>query len=272
MKNRRDINMKKSIKYTGIIAAALLAVAPVFGATAIVTQPTVVKAATGTPDENGVTVKLTKKSPYIKAYNGETVLQLRKTRVNDVTSNYGKVSKLEFMNIYHAFDNGEPDYGSQLKAGEKLKSGKNYVALLSFTVTDLPNIGSNVVYNYLQQTDADEAPQWGYVWGNDGSLGEFEEPSFYSGAAITVPVKVSNKKVSIKKSSTKKVNLHGYVKVKKNHKVRTYTSSGKFSKHYVYGHHTYKLNQKKNIKGHGTCYKIYGKSQWIPAKYLRLRK
>lgn len=57
----------------------------------------------------------------------------------------------------------------------------------------------------------------------------------------------------------------------KNRRVRTYTSIGRFSKHYVYGHHTYKVNSKKHVRRHGTCYKIYGKNQWIPAKYLRLR-
>ena len=68
------------------------------------------------------------------------------------------------------------------------------------------------------------------------------------------------------------ISARGYVNTRKrNSKFRTYTSTGKFSKHYVYGHHTYRLNQKKNINGLGVCYKIYGKNQWIPASKLSLR-
>ena len=71
-------------------------------------------------------------------------------------------------------------------------------------------------------------------------------------------------------TATKKINVNAVVKGKKNHKVRTYSSMGKLSRHYVYGQRTYKFTAKKEIKGR-TYYKVSGKNEWVPASKLTLK-
>ncbi|MBD5431803.1 MAG: SEC10/PgrA surface exclusion domain-containing protein [Lactobacillus sp.] len=71
-------------------------------------------------------------------------------------------------------------------------------------------------------------------------------------------------------TASKKVNVKAVVKGKKNHKVRTYSSMGKLSRHYVYGQRTYKFTAKKEIKGR-TYYKVSGKNEWVPASKLTLK-
>lgn len=71
-------------------------------------------------------------------------------------------------------------------------------------------------------------------------------------------------------TATKKINVKAVVKGKKNHKVRTYSSMGKLSRHYVYGQRTYKFTAKKEIKGR-TYYKVSGKNEWVPASKLTLK-
>ena len=61
------------------------------------------------------------------------------------------------------------------------------------------------------------------------------------------------------------------VKGRKNHKVRVYLENGKFAKKYVYGQKTYKLAEKKTIKGK-TYYRIYGKKLWVCANKIDLKK
>ncbi|MGQ5709168.1 hypothetical protein [Lactobacillus sp. PSON] len=257
-------------RYFAVAAAALLAVAPI-ATTSFVSSPMIVKAdSVASMDQINNTfyqdarkeysdsdysfIKLTKKTPYIVGYNNQTVKSFADQRVTDVTSNIGRVNKLVKIYVFPAMDNGMPDFGNVLHQSDKLKFGKNYVALLSCNVSFSNDDGKVIMPIGTNNYHTNEAPQadWNYINSND--IGLF------------VPIKVSNKKIP---SSTTKVNARGYVTARKGHKVRTYTSTGKFSKHYVYGHKTYKLNQKKIIKGHGTCYKIYGKNQWIPSKYLK---
>ena len=69
----------------------------------------------------------------------------------------------------------------------------------------------------------------------------------------------------------KKSYVLAVVKGRKNHKVRVYLENGKFSKKYVYGQKTYKLAEKKTIKGK-TYYRIYGKKLWVCANKIDLKK
>lgn len=80
-------------------------------------------------------------------------------------------------------------------------------------------------------------------------------------------VKVAN---TVNKKAKKNYVL-AVVKGRKNHKVRVYLANGKFAKKYVYGQKTYKLAEKKTIKGK-TYYRIYGKNLWVRASKIELKK
>lgn len=80
-------------------------------------------------------------------------------------------------------------------------------------------------------------------------------------------VKVAN---AVAKKAKKSYVL-AVVKGRKNHKVRVYLENGKFAKKYVYGQKTYKLAEKKTIKGK-TYYRIYGKKLWVCANKIDLKK
>lgn len=270
--------MNRNKKTLAVIAAALLAVSPV--AASVINVPaahTTVKAATQLSSDqmmepyynqalkdhkeyegtDALVLKLTKANPYLTAYNGETVHQVSKRRITDVSSNYGRIIKRDGdVQIFKAQATGDPDFGAHLKQDDKLRAGQNYVAVISFIVDNTNE--DNIVYAYYY--DYDE---------------RVRTDDFYDGdsAALIVPVKVepASEKPVVKKPTRKSSTKRAYVKVRKNRRVRTYTSSGKFSRHYVYGHHTYKVTSKKHIKGHGTCWKLSGKNQYVPAKYVRVR-
>ncbi|WP_236253631.1 SLAP domain-containing protein [Lactobacillus ultunensis] len=53
-------------------------------------------------------------------------------------------------------------------------------------------------------------------------------------------------------TSSQKVNVRVVVKGRKNAKVRTYTSTGKRTRHFVYGKKSYKFTAKRGIKGKTT--------------------
>src|SRR5699024_6009010 len=248
--------MKKKNLLT-LVSAALLASAPIVPVVMSLNSVQAVKADTLTPDElmesyyksydeKYPLVKLSKKTPYITAYAGETVDILVKRRIKDVTSNYGHVSKLTQFNVYKAYDNGTPDFGAQVKGGSKINANGNYVAVLSFSLAGLKK--SNSYKSFLRGSSSDLTDEW---------------VDIYKAASILVPLNVQPASV---KPSTK-----GYINVRRNHKVRTYTSTGRFSHHYVYGHYTYKFSTKKYIKKRGTCYKISGKNQYVPAKYVNIK-
>lgn len=254
--------MKK--KYLGLVAAALLGVTPVAGVVASNIHPNIVQAADDDDDQTA-TLWLKKKTPYLVAKNGESVEAFIKRPVRDVTSNVSKVTNMIGIAVYHNMDNGDPDYTEAMSTKDTLRKGNSYSAVLTFNVKNggnysrlLQNIDSRYSNHYqVDLQDEDQIPT--VVAPGDGW---YENENAVS---IVVPIKVESNT-----SSVKKVNLKGYVKGKKNAKVKTYTSTGKTTKTKVYGHHTYKLNQKKTIKGK-TYYKVYGKSYWIRASNLVIK-
>ncbi|MCT3404257.1 hypothetical protein [Lactobacillus helveticus] len=263
--------MKKA-KILSLAAVALLAVAPVATTVTSLSTVQVAQAAELTPDQlmqsyydsydgNDRVIKLNKKTPFLSAYNGQTVASLKRKGISDVTSNYGHVSKLDSLSVYKAFDNGRPDFGKRIKEDQKLNQNENYVAALRFKLNSVkPYVNDDGYdedeYTYFSQEhhdfDEDLTSDYTFVgWGIDDD----------SPITLLVPVHVNPAPAE----------TYASIKARRNHKVRTYTSSGKFSRHYVYGKRTYRVNSKKKIKHRGTCYKLYGKNQWIPAKYLDLR-
>lgn len=259
--------MKK--KYLGLVAAVLLGVTPVAGVVANSIHPTIVQAADD-EDEQTATLWLKKKKPYLVAKNGESVEALIKRPVRDVTSNVSKVTNMIGIAVYHNMDNGDPDYTKAMSLNNTLRKGNSYSAVLTFNVKNGGNYSRLLQdvafdtsdYNYIDlffRSGDDSIPK--ITAAGDGSYGMEDAVS------IVVPIKVKSNKST---SSVKKVNLKGYVKGKKNAKVKTYTSTGKTTKTKVYGHHTYKLNRKKTIKGK-TYYKVYGKSYWIRASKLVIK-
>ena len=80
-----------------------------------------------------------------------------------------------------------------------------------------------------------------------------------------------NRFIKVSNTVAKKRHILATVKARKNHKVRVYLSNGKFAKKYVLGQKTYRLAEKKTIKGK-TYYRIYGKKLWIRAQDLKLVK
>lgn len=246
--------MKK--KYLGLVAVALFGATSVSGSVMNNVKPTLVKA-----DDPKPTLWLTKKTPYLVAKNGETVKSLIKHPIRDVTSNKGKVTKLEGIAIYHNMDNGDPDYTKAMSKSAHFKAGQGYSAVLTFAVKNADKFERLVQVEPFEYDDH-------YISDLESSY-QVPEVSIDDCASIVVPIKVTSSSVKVQ-SSVSKVNLRGYVKGKKNSKVKTYTAAGKATKHYIYGKHTYKLNQKKTIKGK-TYYKISGKSYWIPATKLVLK-
>lgn len=261
--------MKKA-KILSLVAVALLAVAPVATTVTSLSTVQVAQAAELTPDQlmkpyydsydgDDRVIKLNKKTPFLSAYNGQTVASLRRKGISDVTSNYGHVSKLDSLDVYKAFDNGRPDFGKRIKESQKLNQNENYVAALSFDFDSLKPYDDDSKYTYFSQEgdDSDDlTSEVAFPGDYYGPVGDGETP-----ITLLVPVHVNPAPAK----------TYASIKARRNHKVRTYTSSGKFSRHYVYGKRTYRVNSKKKINHRGTCYKIYGKNQWIPAKYLDLR-
>lgn len=257
--------MKK--KYLGLVAAAMLGVTPVIGVVTNSAHSNIVQAA----DDETATLWLKKKTPYITANNGETVGTIALRPVRDVTSNVSKVTKMLGISIYPNMDNGEPDYTEALSVNTPLRKGKSYSAVLTFNVKNgshysrllqQGNFGhyvGNTWSLYVWDTSSNGAPEPHIVNGDEMDSG-YEGRGNENAASIVVPIKINSSKV----------NLKGYVKGKKNAKVKTYTSTGNTTKTKVYGHHTYKLNQKKTIKGK-TYYKVSGKSYWIRATNLVIK-
>lgn len=288
--------MMKKKRYLTVITAALLAVSPVVASSVFTGQPTV-KAATQltsdqlmapyyrdyeSNDDAYPLLKVTKATPYFTVYAGETVGQLEAKRITDLKVNYGDIVGADVTEVYKTFDDGRPDFGdnSFMYEEDKFEAGKNYVAVVEAAVTNVPDM-PNEDDSYAGFTDEDFGV-------SDNPTVDTSHPAVLIPIHVTAaPASTSTKKSSnattssnasktttskttkkiSKKSSTKKA----YVKVRKNHKVRTYTSRGKFSKYYVYGHHTYKVTSKKRIKGHGYCWKLSGKNQYVPAKYVKVR-
>lgn len=249
--------MKK--RYLGMLAAAILAVAPV-GSSLVTGQSPTVQAGT---KKKVADVQLIKKQPYIIAHPGDTPNSLSKQRFTDLSSNYGHIiTNEQQVWIFPLLKNGKLDYDHPVVMDKKLKAGKKYGAILYEVVE---GIGGHSFNRYVDTGVVDHRHWWEVV--------ESPKVEDISGDVCQIfPVRMeSNKKTNSKKTSTNiKINKRGYIKVKKNKKVKTYTATGHFSKHYVYGHHTYKLNSKKTIKGK-TYYKVSGKNYWIPSTKLVLK-
>lgn len=195
-------------------------------------------------------MKLTKKKPYLTAYDDEKAGKVVKQRITGITSNFGTLTKLAGVRIYPARNNGKINVDAQLGKNTKLSAFKNYYAVIEYDFK-YQNNGKLYAYPYQLSTIEDF-----YVQATDDP--ESEEP-----IALIVPIKF----VAYPKRNYK----NAYVKVKNNHLVRTYTSKGKFSRDYVYGHHIYKVSSKKKIKGHSYCWKMLRKNRYIPAKYVQVK-
>ena len=159
-----------------------------------------------------------------------------KRRITDISSNFGHVSgksRDHSFVIYKTYDNGRPDFDAPVKNSQKIHSGENYVALLSY---DIENVNKDYDSYCMYQLDTD----------TDLVRIEFYEES---SASLLVPVKVepASAKPKYKNKNKNKTN-----KSKKKHA-------------YV------KVTSKKHIKGHGTCWKLSGKNQYVPAKYVKVR-
>lgn len=255
--------MKK--KYLGLVAATLLGVTPVANLVVNATQPAIVHAADD--EDQTASLWLKKKTPYLTANNGESVKALIRRPIRDVTSNVSKVTSIAGIAIYHNMDNGDPDYTETMNENDILRKGQSYSAVLTFHVkhggdySKLLQGGDS--YDYMDY-DSDHYKSWDH---DDDNVPSVTDYWCYDEASIVVPIRVVS---NTSKSTVTKINAKGYVKGKKNAKVKTYTSTGKVTKTKVYGRHTYKLNQKKVINGR-VHYKVYGKSYWIRASNLVIK-
>lgn len=261
----------KSKKYLTLITASLLAVAPLTGialasqsvsevqAAPVLTQDQLMESYYRQDSEkmksDGVdetVVRISKKTPYLTAYNNEKVTTFNSRRITDLSSNHGHIEQVEYIIAYPVFDNGHPDWKHALGMDDKLKAGKQYVALVQAVVS-----GLHEDRTYASWRTNDPFANFEMFWKNDDS---------YRGdslnVATLVPVYVSKKQAPIR---------YNKVITKSANRVRTYKSNGAFSHHYVYKNHTYKVSGKKYIKGRGMCYKRSSKNQYIPVKYLQYK-
>lgn len=167
---------------------------------------------------------------------------------DDLKSNHGHISYLyDEVVVYPRFDNGLSQYNNEVN---KLNYSDKYNMVVN---TSVSNLNEKNNYTFLNGNFGE--PSW-----TVSEEIEFESGTL-NGIGVEMPVHFVNY------YPTRKVTI----KAKKNKKVRTYTSTGKFSKKYVYGKHNYKVTSYKKIKNHGTCYKLSGKNQYIPKKYLKFR-
>lgn len=270
--------MKKSVKYYGIIAAALLAVSPVVANTTISQNQVEAATKSSKPGDS-------KKNPI------------------KVTVKFGKNSKYKHATsiFYTSYKNGKmlgmPVYvfigGKQLV--KKLSNG--YPVPANFSVSTFGDSSQNIISFNEPVAPGDIAGFAGfggldkYLKNNTwykfngktvkyvkGKYVPFTFPYFVKAKfLIKIPsenqglIRASDILVGSKKSAVTKVNIKAKIKGKKNKKIRTYTSTGKLTKKYVYGKKTYKFTQRKTIKGK-VYYKLNSKNQWVPASKLTIKK
>lgn len=230
----------KNKKTLAVIAAALLAVSPVAAGAVSLPSTTTVKAATQLSSDqlmapyytkalkdyheyegdNVLVLKLTKATPYLTAYDGETVHQLSKRRITDVTPNYGRVTKRDGdVEVFKTMDNGDPDFNAHLNQDDKLQKGQNYVAVINFDVENTNKENEDIVGVYYYTYDHELRTDDFY----DGSPAAIAVPVNVESApakpATTTPAKKSNnsQRVTVRRNSRKRA----YVKTRKNRRVRT---------------------------------------------------
>lgn len=261
--------MSKRIKYASLLAAAIFSVAPIASLSNAV-RPSVVKADS---EAGATTLTYTLKRSPIVLQPGKSFLDLENINGSiskNIEVNYGRVYAI-YTDESRAFvekADGSIDYDtpvdeSTLKPGTK----GEYEAVI--------DIGGLALKKYTYQTFADSTGN--LIWNTDSNpMGMVVKIPFVIAGHKKAATKTTVKKHTTKKKTVKKVvkkakKTYYTVNVRRGHRVRTYTSRGRFTKRYVYGQRKYRFNSKKRIKGHGVCYKIYGKNQWVPSRYLRIR-
>lgn len=241
--------MKKN-KCLSIIAAGLLAVAPMATVGSTIVENHVVKADSASADET-VDLKVTLKKPYITLTKGKfwdtdnikNLLKPNHGKIELVSSDLatfkkGKDGKIKWNN---------PVYENDLKNGDEG---------IVIAKVELEHLDKDVNYSYDTKVD-DSGDLVNVVTpSNDGN-------TYYDkDLAVKIPFVVGSKK------TTKKAKYRrGYITGRYNRRVRTYTSRSKFAHKYVYGGHNYKFNTRKVIKGK-VYYKLYGKKQYVRASYI----
>lgn len=249
--------MKK--KYLGLVAAAMLGIAPVAGVIISNTNPTVVQAS---DDNLEATLWLKKKTPYLVAKNGESVESFIKRPIRDVTSNVGKVTNMIGIAVYHNMDNGDPDYTRAMDPSDTLRNGSSYSAVVTFNVKN----GHN--YSKLLQDEDFSSYDNFYLdsLDRDGSMPEIVAPDKASygmedAASIVIPIKV----VSNTKSSSSNVTI---AKVK--HNAYIYTKNGKRALRTTVLKKNHTVKVIKTVKIKNKKYAQIGKNQFV--KWTNLSK
>lgn len=262
--------MKRSIKLAGLIAAALFATTPLVENIAGLNN-NVVQATGGQPTPGATKLVLGLKKPKLvfpapsdKLYAWGYYTERENEIINDITINHGKINDANFS-FYEKGKNGKVRWEHPIEPDSKTPAaGTEGVVIVSSIDVD----GLKLSTNYTFLSKADDSGE--LVW-SDHATDQWNKEIIQEDGplpAIKIPYVIGGKKTNRTSSSGNKINAHVYVAAKRNRRVRTYTSHGKFSHHYVYGHRTYRVNKRKHINNHGTCYKIYGKNQWIPSKYI----
>lgn len=234
-----------------------------------------IHAVTGEPDPSATKLTITNKTGKLDVlkYTGDTTngngyIKYRDKKytkfeydgsgsiyvyTGDLKSNHGHISSFDDPTAYilPRFNDGHSQYETSVK---KLDYSDDYNMILYVGVSGLDQ---NKDYAFTSEgLYFNSEPAWYTTKDNlNMSNGTINLVNF------EMPVHFVNY------YPTRKVTI----KAKKNKKIRTYTSTGKFSKKYVYGKHNYKVTSYKKIKNHGTCYKLSGKNQYIPKKYLKFR-
>lgn len=245
--------MKK--KYLGLVAAAMLGIAPVAGVVISNTNPTVVQAS---DDNLEATLWLKKKTPYLVAKNGESVESFIKRPIRDVTSNVGKVTRMVGIAVYPNMDNGDPDYTEVMSTSDTLRKEEGYSAVVTFRVSNghkyarlLQDADFDLRDHYIRDNDDSTIPKVSNL-----SLGFNKDY-----VSIVVPVKVvSSTPYSISKVKTAKVKHNAYI----------YTKNGKRALRTTVLKKNHTVKVIKTVKIKNKKYAQIGKNQFV--KWTNLSK
>lgn len=271
--------MKKR-RYLTLLAAALLAVAPVATtATTLATHADVVKAEKyrSTPDPNATEIDFTAPTLRFEKY-AMGGLQTIANWQRGVKVNHGKIMQngdvLDFQDeeFYKNDRNGNPIMSWPLDWNNFTKEDKG-TALIFVTIEGLH---PHKKYTYLAQ-----APWHGkkgsgnyengkLFWktaeaDDNGEIGD-TDPGTPSGDESSSPIIKTQFAVGSKRKAVKRNYRVGTIDASSS-RVRTYNSHGRFNHHYVYDQSNYKFNQRKVIKGK-VYYKLYGRNNYVRANVI----
>ena len=262
----------KKFKGISLAVAALLTVAPV-ATISIANGSQAADAAVTNNQSNPIELHIDLKKPYITLTKGD--LWDRDTIQNILEPNHGKIELVSTLTTFKKDKNGNVEWNNPVYEND-LKNGDEGVIIAEVELEDLSK-SENVDYSYDTKVD------------NSGDLVKVVTPSndgytyYNKDIAVKIPFVVGTKKTASNKNTAVVKTKHvkkakkakhtrryrrGRITGRRNRRVRTYTSRGKFSHHYVYGRHSYKFNTRKVIKGK-VYYKIYGKSQYVRASYIK---